>query len=290
MEVRTVASYITIKSNEGTAPLPSASISLEMRREMLRLMRNMQKEVIDEIKTLWKHDTLASRQALELGYASDADNIAETSAALIARLLDKWTPIFDRQSELIASRMVNQNATRSTRQLGSSVKSISSVLTLPPVTDNPALTVLMDAATQEAAALIKRVPREYLPNVQQDVMRSITTGSGLKDLIPALRERNVKVNNWARNVSLDQTRKAYATINRARMQQAGIRKFKWLHSGGANEPRKHHLHKWPNGLNGGIFSWDDPPIIDPRTGEKGYPGQAPYCGCVAVPYIEDETE
>lgn len=150
----------------------------------------------------------------------------------------------------------------------------------------------MDAAAQEAAALIKRVPLQYIPDVQQDVMRSITTGNGLQDLIPALEKRNVDVKNWAENVAKDQTRKAYATANRVRMQQAGVRKFKWIHSGGGNQPRTLHMrHVSAGGLNGGIFSFDEPPIIDERTGERGFPGQLPYCGCTMSPVIEvDEDE
>src|SRR5690606_26007916 len=117
------------------------------------------------------------------------------------------------------------------------------------------------------------------------VMRSITTSNGLQDLIPALRERNVKVKNWAENVARDQTRKAYATINRTRMEETGIEEFEWIHSGGANQPRPFHMHKFPAGLNGGIFRFDDPPVIDEKTGERGFPGQLPYCGCTMRPVI-----
>jgi len=78
----------------------------------------------------------------------------------------------------------------------------------------------------------------------------------------------------ARMIAHDQTRKAYNNLNRGRMEKLGLKKFKWLHTGGSAHPRK--LHQMLNGL---VFSFDDPPIIDEKTGERGIPGQAINCRC-----------
>ena len=89
-------------------------------------------------------------------------------------------------------------------------------------------------------------------------------------------------------IARDQTSKATAAINRARMQGLGVRKFKWLHSGGGKEPRP--LHK--NTLNGNVYSMDDPPVIDEKTGERGIPGALVSCRCLAIPVITfgDESD
>lgn len=262
----------------GRVLVNSQSIRTRMHMAMLRIIKDMQRDVLTEVEALFK-----SQAAMD-GYAMDA-SLADLAAALVSRLIDKWQPLFDRAAVGIAERMASATLQHSDRTLGASLRDVSKSLALRV---SPVLQGKIDASTQEAVALIKRVPAEYLPNVQQDVMRSITTGNGLQDLVPALKERNVKVRNWADNVARDQTRKAYATINRERMEEAGVRKFKWVHSGGANQPRPHHLARWPAGLNGGVFSFDDPPIIDERTGERGFPGQAPYCGCTMSPVIDLE--
>ena len=57
----------------------------------------------------------------------------------------------------------------------------------------------------------------------------------------------------------------------------------------SKEPRPHHITEAPNGLNHGIFDLDDPPIIDPRTGERGYPGQLPYCRCVMCAVVDADS-
>jgi hypothetical protein len=61
-------------------------------------------------------------------------------------------------------------------------------------------------------------------------------------------------------------------------------------------PRDYHKMRWdghtgkfngkPNGLNGYIFPIDKPPVIDRKTGERGYPAQLINCHCFLTPVIE----
>ncbi|KAF9396648.1 hypothetical protein CPC16_010967, partial [Podila verticillata] len=63
-------------------------------------------------------------------------------------------------------------------------------------------------------------------------MRSITSGNGLEDLIPFLQAQEGITRRRARNIALDQTRKAYNGFNRARCVGAGVTHGEWIHSGG----------------------------------------------------------
>jgi SPP1 gp7 family putative phage head morphogenesis protein len=38
-------------------------------------------------------------------------------------------------------------------------------------------------------------------------------------------------------------------------------------------------------LNGRVFTWDNPPIVDPARGRRAHPGQDYGCRCVAVPVM-----
>lgn len=263
----------------------SAATAALMSKEVNRLVASMSREIRAVLRDAYEVPEIEDRQLIEVMDAARDFNPAEVIAMKLGQILDRWAGIFDEAAKVIASKMIGDTIKRSDKELPKSLKDISLDLTLKP---SPAFNTYMDAATQEAAALIKRVPGEFIPNVQQDVMRSITQGKGLQDLVRDLDKREVKVKNWSKNVARDQTRKAYATANRVRLQEAGVRKFKWIHSGGSNDPRSHHLRRWPAGLNGGIFSFEDPPIIDPKTGERGLPGQLPYCGCTFSPVIELE--
>ncbi len=41
-------------------------------------------------------------------------------------------------------------------------------------------------------------------------------------------------------------------------------------------------------LNGRMFSWDDPPVVDSTTGERGHPGLDKHCRCWAEPVPDEE--
>ena len=143
--------------------------------------------------------------------------------------------------------------------------------------------------------LIKTINANYLEQVKGAVNRSIQNGGGLETLVPNmnkfLKSEAQKTRNKAKNVALDQTRKAYNALNAARMERIGVKKFEWVHSGGGQSPREYHMAAAPSGLNGGIFSIDDPPVIDQKTGELGLPGQAINCKCIMRPLIQfDEGE
>lgn len=274
----------------GGLPQHPAYITSATARAIRGLIQRMQKDVREALRTLpWRElQPVEVRIADGLGMrVGDAKNLAERAAGLMQSMSEKWQSIFNSESETIAKRMTTGAVGASNMQLGRSMKELGEALTL---SIGPQLKLQIDAATQEAAALIKRVPAEYIPNIQGDVMRSITSGNGLQDLIPALQERDVKVKNWAQNVARDQTRKAYSTINRVRMEEAGLDEYEWVHSGGANQPREYHMHRWPAGLNGGIFRWDDPPVADERTGERAHPGVLINCGCIARPVLRIKEE
>src|SRR5262249_44803197 len=120
----------------------------------------------------------------------------------------------------------------------------------------------------------------YLNGVQQAVMRSITTGNGLKDLVPFLQKHRGITLRRARIIAEDQTRKAFSNISRIRMERVGIKEFEWLHSRGSLHPRKLHID-----YSGKTFSFENPPIIEERTGERGFPGQAINCKCRMRPVV-----
>lgn len=261
----------------------------ETKRELLTLYRSDEADVLDE------SDSIYARQARESGLmpalgpvtvAMDA-SLAELAQSLLERIQAKFTVMFDNAATAISDMMVKETLANSDRAIPVSLKEASQSVTLRMT---PRVAQMVDAGAAESTALIRSVPSKYLSQVQGDVMRSITSGNGLQDLIPALEKQNVKTLNWAANVAKDQTRKVYNNINKARMQDAGVSKFEWIHSGGSNKPRKFHLDHAPAGLNGGIFDFNDPPIIDENTGERGIPGQLPYCGCTMRPIIDLSNE
>jgi len=98
----------------------------------------------------------------------------------------------------------------------------------------------------------------------------------LKDLIQ--NEFGV-TKNKAAFLARQETSLFLVEIRDNRYQDAGITKWKWSTS---HDIRVRDEH---NKLNGKIFTYSSPPIIDQRTGERGLPGQAYGCRCQLIPVI-----
>ncbi len=61
--------------------------------------------------------------------------------------------------------------------------------------------------------------------------------------------------------------------------RGGTTHYVWrIHRQDLSRTRPGHLR-----LNGRKFRWDDPPVVDIRTGERGHPGMDKHCRCYAEP-------
>jgi SPP1 gp7 family putative phage head morphogenesis protein len=146
----------------------------------------------------------------------------------------------------------------------------------------------LKASIKSNVDLITNLSSDYMSKVSDAVNRRILMGGDLSQIRELLQKQKGMTKRRARNIALDQVRKAYTALSVTRMENSGVTKFEWMHSAAGKDPRKYHEQQYPTGLNGGIFDLNDPPVIDKNTGEKGLPGQAPNCKCILIPVIEIE--
>lgn len=259
----------------GDPLISSAAIAEKYSAAIQDLIREMARETRSELIAMFEAP----------GYSLDNRSIsrvkdgspAARGRIIIARLLKKYQGRFDDLARAATARMVRATIKHADATAGMSLRQMSKSLTLPN-SWSPRLKEIVAASTQEAAQLIKTIPEQFLGQVQGQVMRSITTGRGLADLTPFLAEKYGQNMRKARNVALDQTRKAYSALSAQRMQDVGIKEFVWKHSRGGVHPRKQH-QEW----DGKTFRYDDPPV-DERFGPV-LPGWAIGCRCFARPVI-----
>lgn len=259
----------------------NASQQIKYERALRELINPMIKDVKNKLTRLF--DSKISDNFFEEQEKLSTMDASLTSKAkkIMNSLISKYTQLFGDKAQGIAETMIERAKKTSATNLHTSLKKLSGGLSLKTSTIPKGLEEVSKASIYENVQLIKSIANEYLDDVWGSVMRSITTGSGLADLIPALSNYAGITERRAKNIALDQTRKAYNSINKQRLLSIGVKKFKWLHSGGSQYPRKDHIE-----MNGNIYSFDDLPIIDKRTGERGIPGQAVNCRCRMNPVIE----
>lgn len=267
---------------QGTPLNYNAGVQAKYIKELNALVKQMTSQTERELKKFFKSQTAGEFFKADDGSAYAQDDTVSSQARIITNQLTfKFQKLFNKRSKRLAERMVNETDKTSTTALNESLKQLSGGLSIKTSMVTTPMIEVINASVVENVGLIRSIPKAYLAKVQGAVMRSITTGNGLQDLVPFLaRQEGITVRH-ARNMALDQTRKAYNSINRSRMEKIGVKKFKWLHTGGSQKPRQLHIE-----LSGQIFSFDNLPVIDENTGERGIPGQAINCGCRMVPVIE----
>lgn len=245
-------------------------------KDLKKLLSAMFNKVEKEIKKLFKSPTAKQ-------FFSQDASIASRVRMLLNKLKSIYLPFFDEKAPLLAKKMTKKAIKLSDINLKSSLKELSGGATLNTkfLTEN--LNETVKAAISENVSLIKSISASYLKNIEEAAYRSITTESGFSALLKALEKRKEISLRHANNVALDQTRKVYNYINKERMEKVGVESFEWIHSGGGQRPRKHHQK-----MNGKVYRFDDLPVIDLKTKERGIPGQAINCGCTMRPIINLE--
>jgi SPP1 gp7 family putative phage head morphogenesis protein len=257
------------------------AIYLSYSGNILALLERMFKYSKNKIKALFNEPF-----AKEF-FAQDED-IASQARILTNEIAEKFELIFKKNTKQIILKMIRATDRHSKFALGESLKELSGGLTIDVKKIPKELKTILKASVTENIALITTIADDYLAKVQKAAMRAITTGDGLKTLLPTLEKYEGISKRHAKFVALDQTRKVYNTMNKSRMENVGIEEFEWLHSGGGQKPRESHID-----MDGKIYRLDDLPVINLEQVRKGYaapehgiPSQAPGCGCTMAPVVD----
>lgn len=244
------------------------------RVELDKLINTMERSYRRELITLFKD--------VPPVITMDAST-ASQSRILLNSLQARFAKLFRDRANDIVKNMFNRVDRASSLNLKESLKQLSGGLTIPTPDMPAALKESMTASIAENVSLIKSIPQQFHRQIEGVVMRSMQSGgNGINDVIKGLERYKGVTSRRAKNIARDQVRKVTADCNNFRAQSVGIKKFEWVHSGANKESRPYHK----NVLNGQIFRYDDPPILDPNTGERGLPGRLCNCACFARPIVD----
>lgn len=152
----------------------------------------------------------------------------------------------------------------------------------------------------EQVGLIKSIPVEAGLRAQRIAYEAAMTGTRAApddDTVAEL-ERELGLStevaiSRAKLIAVTETARANASINQARAMSVGSGRYRWHNSGDEAVRDSHEKYRgepskgYSKGkLQGKIFRWDDPPVLD--DGTKGHPGTFPRCRCFAEPVFDDE--
>lgn len=252
---------------------PSAAIEQRYYATLRVLIDRMIADTELELAKLFK-----SEHAEEY-FAQDA-SVSSQARILTNALIKKYTDLFASLSKPTAERFAEESDKSSDVAVKSSIRHLSDELTLSTktITSGP-LNDILNATITENVALIKSIPAQYLSGVQQAVMRSITTGNGMQDLVPYLQKHKGITLRRARFIAQDQSKKAFQNLSFERMKRIGVTDGTWRHTAGSRHPR--HTHEE---MDGKQFKLADG-LYDSAVKRNVKPGELPGCACRVQPVL-----
>lgn len=192
--------------------------------------------------------------------------------------------------ERIARRRAGDVVDRFGNRIGRwNLQELSDVLSIDLDAEPAPVRRLLERWRAENVDLIESIATRLHGDVRDVVREAVRKGTRVETVSAQIRERFSVSQSRANLIARDQILKANADLTRERCSEAGVRRYRWSTSQD-ERVRGTPGGKWPDGLhyalNGRIFSWDDPPIVNKR-GDRSHPGVDFQCRCVAIPVLED---
>jgi SPP1 gp7 family putative phage head morphogenesis protein len=135
--------------------------------------------------------------------------------------------------------------------------------------------------TDDNTRLITSLAQEHLDQVSGIVMRAARTGTRVEALADEIEARFGVTESKAELLARDQVGKLNGELTQLRQQSVGITEYEWSTS------RDERVRSRHAELEGTKHKWDEPPVVDERSGRRANPGQDFQCRCTAIPVVDD---
>lgn len=126
---------------------------------------------------------------------------------------------------------------------------------------------------EQSLKYIKKVDEKTQKRIADTVLDGLKKGKSKTDLEKQLSRMRSLPKSRAKLIARDQVGKLYGNLAKARQEDIGVTKYRWVTVGDSKVRAKHRARE------GKIFSWSDPP-------EGGHPGEDINCRCTAEPILK----
>lgn len=184
--------------------------------------------------------------------------------------------------ETLIEMEAQKHVIRVTKEQGAELqKQVHQVAAINLYDDHPGLAEHLEVAVADNVRLIKDLSKQQLKDMAGIITRGARQGLHHTVIASQLEDRFKLSKKRAALIATDQTGKLNGELNAIRQQNLGVRRYRWSTS---KDERVRASHR---ALEGTIQRWDKPPVVDPRTGARGHPGQPVRCRCQPIPIIDD---
>jgi len=164
---------------------------------------------------------------------------------------------------------------------GQFAKSMKVVNVVPMELDSFQLNEIAKNYTYNLDYYIKKWTGDEIIKLRQGIQQLVSKGYRIDEVAKFIQKEKGIGERKAKFLARQETKLLVAEYTKNRYLKEGVTQYRWST---VMDGRERKLHAE---LNGRIFSWDNPPIIDAHTGERGNPSQTYNCRCKAIPIISD---
>ncbi len=127
---------------------------------------------------------------------------------------------------------------------------------------------------------VKEWTQENILELRQKIQENAFAGRRSSAIIKEIQKNYGVSKRKAKFLARQETSLLMSKFRETRYKSIGSNRYRWS---GSMDERERHDHKM---LEGQIFSWDEPPVTNTKTGARNHPGEDFGCRCVAIPVIE----
>lgn len=244
----------------------------------IRLLNELLKEYLPEIRDAARIEREANRR-----HDDTSDLIAKVTTVFskMAAELERRTSDFGLYGKIEAMAKLTRKL--SIREWKKAVKDTLGVDLLDDYYTGELYRELMERWVEENVGLIKTIPQESLGRMREIVLEGYRNGETTTSIVKKIQKTYSVDRRHAQLLARDQIAKLNSNIAQKQQRDAGVEEYIWSTSGDSRV-RPGHAR-----LNKKRFRWDDPPVVDEKTGRRCHPGEDYECRCVALAVFDREA-
>lgn len=242
----------------------NAGVRALLRQRLTKQLRALHKSV------LWQVARLCRDYRGPLAHDEELHTVGQV-VSRFDQQCQRWLTRWDVFAKALTGRFVRNNAAAVKSSVWAAYKSAGMTVKLPR--QSAAMRDALTALAAENVGLIKTIPRNYLGQVKQTVLQSLTHGGDVYALRREIARLYKVSDRRAYVIARDQTQKASQAMQRIEDQAVGITYGEWVHIPGRKESRMTH-----KAMNGKVFRLDRG-LYDPDEKKRVLPGECICCCC-----------
>lgn len=234
--------------------------------------------VFDKTRKAFKIDL--DRLPFEIKQAVSASN--QKTDAIVSKIKDELDRIEENADSLTYKIDFHDQVEKIISGLDDQFhKTVVQDFAVEPVLDEKTKATLQAEYNKNLNFYIKGWRDEAIFRLRTKVEKNVFSGYRSDRMIEMIQsEKNVS-DGKAKFLASQETRLLTSAYREERYKETGVERYLWSTSHD-RRVRDRHRH-----LDGQIFSWDNPPVVDLATGRRAHAGTDYNCRCVPVPVYDE---